>query len=54
MVKSFSQDAATAGPSSTFVKNAAVAMIMKCRPETVQLQKLAVSTWFEQDQEVAR
>ena len=28
MVKSFSQDAATAGPSSTFVKNAAVAMIM--------------------------
>ena len=33
---------------------AAVAMIMKCRPDTVQLQKLAVSTWFEQDQEVAR
>jgi len=32
----------------------AIAVIMKLRPETVHLQKLAVSTWFEQDHEVAR
>merc|ERR1712131_130771 len=32
----------------------AIAVIMKLKPETVHLQKLAVSTWFEQDLEVAR
>jgi len=32
----------------------AIAVIMKLKPETVHLQKLAVSTWFEQDHEVAR
>jgi len=32
----------------------AIAVIMKLRPETVHLQKLAVSTWFEQDHEVTR
>merc|ERR1719348_636015 len=32
----------------------AIAMVMRCQPETAQLQKLAVSTWFEQDQEVSK
>jgi len=32
----------------------AIAMIMELKPEVVHLQKLAVSTWFEQDHEVAR
>jgi len=32
----------------------AIAVIMSLKPETVHLQKLAVSTWFEQDHEVAR
>jgi len=33
---------------------AAISMLMKCQPETVYLQKLAVMTWFEQDLEVSR
>merc|ERR1711931_540450 len=33
---------------------AAIASIMKMQPTTVQLQKMAVSTWFEQDHEVAK
>merc|ERR1712142_572228 len=32
----------------------AIAMIMELQPEVVHLQKLAVSTWFEQDHEVTR
>ena len=39
---------------SRSVRLAAIATIFKMQPDTVHLQKLAVSTWFEQDQEVAR
>merc|ERR1711910_17279 len=37
-----------------YLRIAAITMLMKCQPETVQLQKLAVMTWFEQDLEVSR
>merc|ERR1711872_898587 len=42
------------GAESRTLRIPAIAVIMKLKPETVHLQKLAVSTWFEQDLEVAR
>merc|ERR1711874_731877 len=45
---------ATNPAESRNLRIAAITMLMKCQPETVQLQKLAVMTWFEQDLEVSR
>merc|ERR1740128_627548 len=45
---------ATNPAESRNLRIAAVMMLMKCNPETVYLQKLAVMTWFEQDLEVSR
>ena len=45
---------ATNPAESRNLRIAAVTMLMKCQPETVYLQKLAVMTWFEQDLEVSR
>merc|ERR1711913_98660 len=45
---------ATNPAESRYLRIAAITMLMKCQPETVQLQKLAVMTWFEQDLEVSR
>ena len=39
---------------SRSLRIAATLVIMKMQPSTSQLQKMAVSTWFEQDHEVAR
>jgi len=39
---------------SRVVRMAAIATIFKMKPETVHLQKLAISTWFEQDQEIVK
>merc|ERR1719462_899957 len=39
---------------SRSLRIAATLVIMKMQPTTSQLQKMAVSTWFEQDHEVAR
>ena len=45
---------ATNPAESRNLRIAAITMLMKCQPETVYLQKLAVMTWFEQDLEVSR
>jgi len=39
---------------SRSLRIAATLVIMKMQPSTSQLQKMAVSTWFEQDHEVGR
>jgi len=45
---------ATNPAESRNLRIAAITMLMKCQPDTVYMQKLAVMTWFEQDLEVSR